>query len=148
MFLCDFLGLKNFELQRCPFVVRTINKTTLPCLLFLFHSQRGGVFYVKGRLNISGGNFFRNVAAEDGGVVLASAGSSVTVYDGHFEGNEALEGGVIYVSEDTTLIVQGGIFTRNTGENGGGAFWTKSWGNIEVSILLCFRKRGGRGVKV
>ena len=148
MFLCDCLGLKNFELQRCLFVVRTINKTTLPCLLFSFHSQRGGVFYIKGRLNISGGNFFRNVASEDGGVVFASDESSVTVYDGQFEGNEALEGGVIYVSKDTTLIVQGGIFTRNTGENGGGAFWTKSGGNIEVRILLCFRKREGRGVNV
>ena len=70
--------------------------------------------------------------------MFASAGSSVTVYDGHFEGNEALDGGVIYVSEDTMLIVQGGIFTRNTGENGGGVFWTKSEGNIEVSTLVCF----------
>ena len=26
MFACDSLGLKNFELQRCLFVVRTINK--------------------------------------------------------------------------------------------------------------------------
>ena len=80
--------------------------------------------------------------------MFASEQSSVTVYDGQFEGNEALEGGVIYVSKDTTLIVQGGIFTRNTGENGGGAFWTKSGGNIEVRILLFFRKRGGQGVNV
>ena len=118
-------------------------KTTLRCLLLLFHSQGGGVFWVKGRLNISGGNFFRNVAS-DGGVVFASEESSVVISDGNFKQNEALDGGVVFVARGATLLVQGGIFTGNTGENGGGVFGTRKGGYIEVRTLLCSRVRGRR----
>lgn len=97
------------------------------------YKQGGGVFWVKGILTISGGNFSQNVAPS-GGVVYASEGSSVTLSDGRFEGNDALDGGVVFIDENAELFVRGGFYSENKARNGGGVFWGDDGGDLEVSM--------------
>lgn len=77
-------------------VLRGVVLSSQKCYLSFFsfpytRKQGGGVFWVKGILNISEGTFSQNKASDsNGGVVLAPEGSSVTLSDGCFKGNKAL----------------------------------------------------------
>lgn len=95
------------------------------------------MFFVGGVLNITGGTFSENKATDNGGILRADEESTVYLFDGLFEGNEANDGGVVSVSEDGNLFVLGGIYSGNKADNGGGVFWGDDGGNLEV-ILLCF----------
>ena len=93
------------------------------------------MFWTKGKLNITGGNFSKNDGSEKGGVVFASQESSVALYNGHFEDNTANDGGVVFVDEDATLVVHGGVYTDNEARNGGGVFWGGDDGDVEVMFV-------------
>ena len=70
--------------------------------------------------------------------MYASQDSSISVWNGHFEGNEALDGGVVFIDEDSALAVRGGCYSGNKAQNGGGAFWKDNGGDIEVGCFLIF----------
>lgn len=95
-------------------------------------NQAGGVFSVRGVLNITGGNFSGNEGSDEGGVIKADENGVVNLFDGDFQGNEALDGGVVFVSDSATLNVLGGTYSGNIARNGGGAFWGEDGGDVEV----------------
>jgi len=94
--------------------------------------QAGGVFLARGVLNITGGNFSGNEGSDQGGVIKADEESTVNLFDGDFQGNEALDGGVVFVDDGAILNVRGGNYTGNIARNGGGAFWGAGGGDVEV----------------
>ena len=81
--------------------------------------QVGGVFFVGGILNITGGNFSGNEASDNGGILRADEESTVNLFDGIFEGNEANDGGVVSVNEGGNVFVHGGIYSDNIADSGG-----------------------------
>lgn len=108
--------------------------------------QSGGVFWVKGELQIFGGNYSNN-AAKQGGVIQAAEESTVKIEGGTFEDNTAENGGVVYVISDGALEVAGGVFEGNFAGNGGGAFFVERDADIQVGFvrghrwMLCLWKR-------
>ena len=93
------------------------------------------MFWTKGKLNITGGNFSKNDGSDNGGVVFASQKSSVALHNGHFEDNIADDGGVVFVDKDVKLVVHGGVYTENEARNGGGVFWGGDGGDVEVMLV-------------
>ena len=90
------------------------------------------MIWTKGKVEIMGGQFLRNEASGDGGVIISADGSTTTLTGGVFEENEAFDGGVVYVGEDSELWVEGGTFTQNDAHNSGGAFAVSEGGNMLV----------------
>ena len=70
--------------------------------------------------------------------MYASQDSSISVWNGHFEGNKALDGGVVFIDDHSALTVQGGRYSGDKARNGGGAFWKDDGGDIEVGRFLIF----------
>lgn len=116
----------------------------MQCILYELLSQTGGVFWVKGELDVLDGLFAENEGVDRGGVFLANADCVVTIEGGTFTGgNTAGEGGVAYADVDATLYVNGGSFTGNNAGSSGGAFFIDI--DVDFAVRVTLGWAGGEG---
>lgn len=98
--------------------------------------QNGGVFWTKGTVTITGGDFYDNESPDRGGVFDAGADGVVTLAGGNFESNRGGDqGGVGFVTTGSTVYIVGGTFSANQADIDGGAFSVETSATFEVRIV-------------
>ena len=85
-----------------------------------YSSEKGGVIYNEGTLNLIGTSTFTNNTAKNGGAVYSKG--NLTVSDGLFSGNTK---SAIYLDNAGTATVSGTFF-NNTGTSGGAIYTTRT----------------------
>lgn len=76
-----------------------------------------------GTLNVTGGTYTDNVSGTNGGAIAVYNGTTATIKDATFHGNEAKQGGAVYMSSDSVADLANLTFTENTATNNGGALY-------------------------
>ena len=88
----------------------------------------------KAHLSLSGSKFTRNNNPEgSGGALRITDGSTVTVSDCHFEGNEANDGGALYVTDSDITITQA-VFKKQKANNDGAACFFR---DADADVIEC-----------
>ena len=91
----------------------------------------GGVVYNEGTMNILGGEFYGNIAANGNGGFVYTAGK-LTVSGGTIKGNKSGSGAGVYVANGGSAVLSGGEITHNNAQNFGGGIYVAEGGSLDL----------------